>query len=91
MTNVKTAVSIDRALFDQIEDVARELKVSRSRVFALALTEFIRRRQNRQLLERLNAAHEQEGEREGEPDDSAERARLRNARRAHRKVVEGEW
>ena len=34
------------------------MKVSRSRLFTLALEEFIRRRENHQLLEKINHAYE---------------------------------
>jgi hypothetical protein len=81
---VKTAVSLRRELFEQGQALAGRLRVSRSRLFALALDEFIRRHQNRRLLERLNRAY-------GEPPDASERAALHAARRRHRRLVEGEW
>ncbi len=84
MPNVKTAVSIDAALFEQVEALARDLHTSRSHVFALALAEFVRRHESRQLLERIDAAYADE------PDD-AERTRAAELRRAHRQIVEGEW
>ncbi len=57
MPNVKTAVSLEGPLFEQAEALAREMKISRSRLFALALEDFIRRYQNERLLEQLNAAY----------------------------------
>jgi len=84
MANIKTAISLQKSLFEQAEMLAREMKVSRSRLFVLALEDYIRRYQNQQLLERINQAY---------PDapDAAEQKRLRKMRRQHRKVVEGEW
>lgn len=84
MTNIKTAISLPKTLFDQVESLARTLKVSRSRLFVMAVEDFIRHYQNQQLLERLNQAH-----RDG--PDAAELERLRQMRRAHRHVVGGEW
>ncbi len=84
MRNVKTAVSIQKSLFEQAEDVARKLKVSRSRLFSLALEDYIRREQNRELLEQINSAYAQE-------PDSAEKILRRKSRRTHRRIVRGEW
>ena len=84
MANVKTAISLQKSLFEQVEALAREMKVSRSRLFALALEDYIRRSQNQQLLERINQAY---------PDapNLTEQKYLRKMRRQHRKVVEGTW
>lgn len=84
MENVKTAISIHRSLFEQAEDLARKMKVSRSRLFVLALEDYLRRQQNRDLLAQINAAYADE-------PDLAERTLRRKSRRLHRKIVEGEW
>ena len=84
MDNVKTAISIRKNLFEQAEDLARKLKVSRSRLFVLALEDYIRRQQNQELLDQINAAYADE-------PDSMEQTLRRKARRTHRRLVEGEW
>ncbi len=84
MQNVKTAISLQKPLFDQAENLARSMKVSRSRLFVLALEEFIQRQQSRELLMRINAAYA------GEPDPT-EKALRRKVRRHHRRIVEGTW
>lgn len=84
MSNVKTAISLDEALFHEVEGLAQELKIPRSRVFALALEDFIRRRQNQRLLQENNTACE------GLPEPG-ERNLVRGMRRRHWKIVEGEW
>lgn len=58
MATVKTAISLQEYLFEQAEALAAEMKISRSRLIAIALEEFIRRHQNRLLLEKINAAYE---------------------------------
>ncbi|MFZ1267183.1 MAG: hypothetical protein WAU95_12015, partial [Anaerolineae bacterium] len=58
--NVKTAISLPKALFDQAEILARELHISRSRLFVLALEDYIHRQQNRELLAKINAAYADE-------------------------------
>ncbi len=84
MRNVKTAISIQKHLFEQAEKLARKMGVSRSRLFVLALEDYIHRHENRELLAKLNAAYNDE-------PDPAERALRRRARKTHRRIVEGEW
>ena len=84
MSSIKTAISLEQSLFDEADALAQEMRVSRSRLFVLALEEFIGRRQNRQLLAELNAAYS------AEPDPD-EDARLEAMRQSYRHVVEGEW
>jgi metal-responsive CopG/Arc/MetJ family transcriptional regulator len=85
MATIKTAISLQEPLFEQVEALAREMKVSRSRVFVLALENFIRDYQDRLLFEKINKAFEDA------PPDEAERKRLQDIRRHHRRLVEGEW
>jgi len=85
MGSIKTAISIQEPLFEQVEALAREMKVSRSRVFVLALENFIRESQDRLLFEKINKAFEDA------PPDKTERKRLQQLRRHHRRMVEGEW
>ncbi len=85
MTTIKTAISLQTSLFDQAEELARELNVSRSRLFVLALEEFIRQYQDRKLFEQINRASDESALDEGEPQ------RLHQSTQQHRRLVEGEW
>jgi len=84
MPNIKTAVSIEKSLFEQAESIAREMKVSRSGLFALALQDFIRHHQNEELLRRIDEAYQ-------DAPDAEEQERLSRMRRRQRKTMEGEW
>ena len=84
MANIKTAISLHEELFRQAESMARRMKLSRSRLFAAALEEFIKRNQNRELLDRINEAYKEE------PNDS-DRKYLRKMRRRHRKLIKEQW
>jgi metal-responsive CopG/Arc/MetJ family transcriptional regulator len=84
MASVKTAISLQKPLFDQVEALAKKMNVPRSHIFALAVEEFLRRHQNQQLLQRINEAHV-------DAPDSAEAALRRRMRRQHRQIVEDEW
>jgi len=57
MANRKTAISIEKPLFDEVEALAEELKVSRSYLFTLAAREFIQRHKSQKLLDSINAAY----------------------------------
>jgi len=84
METVKTAVSVNKSLFEQAEELARELNISRSRLYTLALQEYIQQRQNQILLEQINAVYADE-------PDAEEEATLAHLRTLQRRVVEGEW
>lgn len=83
MATVKTAISLDAELFREAQEAARNLGITRSRLFTLALREFLAQQENRQLLERLNAACD------------AAASVGRNVpvllRRKHRSLVVGTW
>jgi len=83
MVNVKTTISLQKSLFEQAEALARKMKISRSRLFVLALEDFVKRQQHRQLLEKISQAYQ-------DLPDPTEQKRLRKMRRLHRQVVEGE-
>lgn len=84
MKAIKTAISIEKDLFDQAEKMAQSMKVSRSRLFVIALQDFIDQQKNRELLAQINAAYSDE-------PDATELALRRQSRRQHRRMVEGEW
>ncbi len=82
MPNVKTAISIEEPIFEEMDALAKTLKVSRSRVFALAAHEFIQRHRNIELFQSLNDAYDDLPE--SEPVVAAMRSR-------HYKTVKDQW
>jgi metal-responsive CopG/Arc/MetJ family transcriptional regulator len=84
MATIKTAISIDKPLFEQLGDLAQELNTSRSRIFALAAKEFVQRHKNLKLLEAINAAYD---------DFPDEKESSLNAvmRSNHFKMVKDQW
>ena len=84
MGNIKTAISIDKPLFEQVDDLAHELNTSRSRIFALAAIEFIQRHKNQKLLEAINSAYNDIPDVKEESLKSAMRSR-------HLKMVKDQW
>jgi metal-responsive CopG/Arc/MetJ family transcriptional regulator len=54
---MKTAVSIPDELFDSAETLGKRLGVSRSRLYATALEDFVAKHQAKKVTERLNAVY----------------------------------
>jgi hypothetical protein len=65
--NVKTGISISKDLAEKADALAREMGVTRSGLYALAVREFIRRHESVDLLEKLNRAYGEEPDPEDEP------------------------
>jgi metal-responsive CopG/Arc/MetJ family transcriptional regulator len=84
MTTIKTAISIQKSLFEQVNDLAEELQVPRSQLFALAVEEFIERYQSHKMLEALNEVY-------ADVSDRDEEALREGMRRQHRQLLEGQW
>ncbi|WPD22900.1 MAG: ribbon-helix-helix protein, CopG family [Candidatus Electrothrix scaldis] len=60
MSGIKTAISLDEHLFNEVKETARDLNTSRSGVIRQALLEFMERRRNQRLLDQLNAVYKDE-------------------------------
>jgi metal-responsive CopG/Arc/MetJ family transcriptional regulator len=60
---MKVALSIPNELFDSAETLSRKLGVSRSRLYATALAEFVVKHRGRKTTERLNAVYAAEDSR----------------------------
>jgi len=60
---MKVAVSIPNELFDSGETLGKKLGVSRSRLYATALAEFLAKHRGRKTTERLNAVYASEDSR----------------------------
>lgn len=58
MSNKKTAISIDEGIFKKAEELAQQMKVSRSQLFSMALEKYLRDIENKNMLERINAVYE---------------------------------
>ena len=56
-SNMKTAISIDDGLLKEVDEAAQKMGLSRSRLFALAVGDFLRRRQREEMLLRLNEVY----------------------------------
>lgn len=84
MASVTTTISIPEPLFEQVETFARKAQISRSRLFILAVQEFIRRHENQGLLEAINAAYDDLPS----PEEQDCRHRMQQK---HRQLAKGQW
>ena len=82
MANIKTAISIEKPVFEQMDILAKNMNISRSRIFALAALEYLQRHKNIALLKSLNKAY----------DDMPETEPIvAEMRPGHYKMVKDEW
>jgi len=84
MGSIKTAISIEKPLFEQIEALAKEMKVSRSRLFVLAAQEFLSRHENHKLLKAINHAYD-------DTPTVEEDELLAQMRDRHSELVKDQW
>ena len=82
MRNVKTATSLEKPVFDQMDSLAKNLNVSRSRLLTIAAREFIERHNNIELLKLINEAYE---------DSSETEPMVAMMRSNHYRMVEDQW
>ena len=83
-TTIKTAISIQKPLFEEANELAQELNISRSHLFSLAIEKYITNYQNQNLLDKLNQAYDDQ-------DDPNETQRLAKMSKRQRVQLEGEW
>lgn len=57
MSSAKTAISLDEDLFNEVDKMAHKMKISRSKLFVLAIRDFLKKSENQALLKKLNAAY----------------------------------
>jgi len=82
MPNIKTAISIEKPIFEKIDTLAKDLKVSRSSIFSQAAKEYIQRHQNRELLKQINNVYD---------DQSESESLVSKMRSKHHDLVKDQW
>ena len=82
-SSVKTAISLRQPLFDVVNDLASEMKISRSKVFVLAVEDFIKKNENKKILSKINESFN-----DNPNDEEIENNKLMKSKQ--RKILEGE-
>jgi len=83
MPNIKTGISIEKPIFDQVNELAQNLNISRSRLFVMAVQEFMQRHKNMELLQAINEAYDDLQE----PETKI----VEKMRPRHLKMVKDQW
>jgi metal-responsive CopG/Arc/MetJ family transcriptional regulator len=82
--NMKIAISIDDGLLQQADQTARLMGLSRSRLFAVAVRDFLQRQRQEQMLLRLNEVYASQPE-------PAEKRLLKGIKAKMRRTVKDRW
>ena len=80
---MKTAISLEDELLLQADRTARQMGISRSRLFSVALEAYLRQRQNQEILGQLNKVY-------GDPSPE-ERRTVAGMKRRFRSTVRESW
>jgi metal-responsive CopG/Arc/MetJ family transcriptional regulator len=81
---MKTAISIDDGILREADQEARRMGLSRSRLFAMAVGDFLERRRREQMLLRLNEVYTVGRE-------PAEKSLLKGIKAKTRRIVKDRW
>jgi len=73
---MKTAISVPDPLFDEAEELAARLGISRSELYARAAMEFVRAHRSAEITERLNRVYGKHGSEVDPVLDRLQRASL---------------
>ncbi|MBD2147578.1 ribbon-helix-helix protein, CopG family [Sphaerospermopsis sp. FACHB-1194] len=84
MTSIKTAISIEQSLYDQVNELATAMKIPRSKLFAIAIEEYLHRQKQHQILESINEAY-------ADGLDEPEQIMLEKMRHHQGKIQQKEW
>ena len=76
---MKTAISLPDELFASVDALARKLRLSRSRLIAEALAEYVAKHRTARVTERLNAVYSSE---EATVDEGVQKAQRRTLKRS---------
>lgn len=75
---MKTAISVDGQLLTEADRIAREMGLSRSRLFSLALEAYLRHRHQEEIIEQLNRVYTGKTDPASEPTLKRMKAKFRS-------------
>ena len=81
---MKTAISINDGLLREADETARQMGLSRSRLFALAVGDFLQRQRRERMLLRLNEVY-------ADHVEPAEKRLLKGIKVKVRRTVKEHW
>jgi len=84
MITMKTAISLNKTIYQEMAALARRLDIPRSRLFAMAAEEFLQRHKKKDMQRRINGVVSGALSRE-------DTKTLAAAKRKYKQLVEGQW
>lgn len=81
---IKTAISLNDIIYEEINALAKRLRVPRSQLFALAAEEFLQRYKKKDLVQKINEALTNQSNRQ-------DKQWLKAAKQKHRQIVDDQW
>ena len=84
VNTAKTAITVNRGLLQEVDRIAREMGVSRSRLFSAAVEEYLRHVRQHAMIEQLNRVY-------GDHPDPAEQQMASNMKAKMRPVIKDRW
>ena len=78
-----TAISIEESLFKEADQLANDMNTSRSKLFEMAVSEFVQRQKNMKLFDEINAAYDNS-------PDTSERKLPQDMKAKHRHMLDKE-
>jgi metal-responsive CopG/Arc/MetJ family transcriptional regulator len=84
MSTIKTAISIEKELFNKVNKAAKQYKVSRSQFFSQAVEYLIAKSEDIELIQRINKAWDKAALSEADTFTS-------KGKNAYKKVLPDKW
>ena len=81
MSTVKTAISIDEELYQKVKELSVKLKIPKSQVFSQAIEYFIDKKNNLELLRKINESYSSE-------ISDIDPEYLKSAKKSHSKIID---
>ena len=81
MAKIKTNISLQDSLYEQVYALANEMQISENELFALAIEDYLHRHRSQKLLQSINEAY-------ADGLDPSEEAMLEGMRRHQRQLIE---
>ena len=81
---MKTAISVNDQLMTAADRTAREIGVSRSRLFSIALEDYLRKREQESIVEQLNQVY-------GNKPDASEKRTSARLKTKFRRTIKERW
>jgi metal-responsive CopG/Arc/MetJ family transcriptional regulator len=85
LATIKTAISIDEDIFNEVESMTKKLHISRSQFYSQAAKYMIQRNEDLELLQKINSACNSLKE------SDEEKTRRKQEKAYHAKKVRGGW